>query len=531
MDKRTLQQWAENIQNTINHVGDIVWRFMIRISSFLRKEIIEVWRQPRLVLTLILGPFLILLLFGLGFSSQGRTLTALFVVPENSDLRQYVEDYATSLGPQLAYGGITDSEVVARTRLRSGQVDIIVLTPTDASEKIRNNEQAIFRIFHNEINPIQDNYIRFVGRIYVEEVNRRVLQTITLEGQEEAATYETEVESLHQDTTQLRQALEGGEAAEVQQQLRNLERDISILELALGASAQLFGTVQTFTGTDPNQEFSEAVDALADIRRNVGELNEAENSESLLGNDQALDRISEIENDLQLLESRLDEFQRMNPGVLVSPFGSETRTIRNIDLTFADYYTPAVIILLLQHISLTFAGLSIVRERRMGTVELFQVSPLSSAEILIGKYLSFIIFAAILTAILTPLILFVLGVPMLGLWLNYAVAIFLIVFTSVGIGFLISLLSNTTSQAVQYAMIILLASVFFTGFLQDIELLRPPARYISWIMPATYGIRLLQNIMLRGRLFNLDAFLTLGGIGIVLVFVNWFLLRRAMIEG
>ena len=44
-----------------------LFKILIRTSSFLRKEVFEVLRQPRLLLTLIVGPFLILLIFGLGF--------------------------------------------------------------------------------------------------------------------------------------------------------------------------------------------------------------------------------------------------------------------------------------------------------------------------------------------------------------------------------------------------------------------------------------------------------------------------------
>ena len=45
----------------------------IRSSSFLRKEIYEILRQPRLVATLVLGPFLILFLFGIGYRAQQRS--------------------------------------------------------------------------------------------------------------------------------------------------------------------------------------------------------------------------------------------------------------------------------------------------------------------------------------------------------------------------------------------------------------------------------------------------------------------------
>ena len=42
-------------------------KFLIRISSFISKELTEILRQPRLILTLVFGPFLIMFLFGLGY--------------------------------------------------------------------------------------------------------------------------------------------------------------------------------------------------------------------------------------------------------------------------------------------------------------------------------------------------------------------------------------------------------------------------------------------------------------------------------
>ena len=75
-------------------------QFFIRIFGFVRKEIVTVLRQPRLVFSLILGPFLILLLFGIGYREQPRTLRTLFVVAEDSPMRPVVEEYATRLGEQ-----------------------------------------------------------------------------------------------------------------------------------------------------------------------------------------------------------------------------------------------------------------------------------------------------------------------------------------------------------------------------------------------------------------------------------------------
>ena len=70
-----------------------VLQFLVRVTSFLQKEIFAILRQPRLIFTLILGPFLILLIFGLGFESTQIPMETLFVVPEESNLRPLVEEH------------------------------------------------------------------------------------------------------------------------------------------------------------------------------------------------------------------------------------------------------------------------------------------------------------------------------------------------------------------------------------------------------------------------------------------------------
>jgi ABC-2 type transport system permease protein len=95
-------------------------------------------------------------------------------------------------------------------------------------------------------------------------------------------------------------------------------------------------------------------------------------------------------------------------------------------------------------------------------------------------------------------------------------------------GFVISLLAETTSQAVQYAMIVLLASVFFTGFFLSLDLMADWIQVISWLLPATYGVQWLQEIMLRGMAPDPLLLWVLGGFGMTLFVVAWILLRRLM---
>src|SRR5512147_2538895 len=99
------------------------FRGIIRASSFFRKEIFEILRQPRLVATLVVGPFLILFIFGIGYRAQSSTLRTLFVTqPDSTITAQDIQQNLESLGAVLIYAGITSNQNEAIDKLRRGQV-------------------------------------------------------------------------------------------------------------------------------------------------------------------------------------------------------------------------------------------------------------------------------------------------------------------------------------------------------------------------------------------------------------------------
>jgi ABC-2 type transport system permease protein len=499
------------------------FRPFIRMSSFIRKEIVEILRQPRLIFTLVLGPFLILLIFGVGYRNEPRQLRTLFVAPPGSVMAKDIQRYAPTIGPQLIYEGIDPSQADALQRLKNGQVDLVVVAPSDAYQKITTNQQATFTLFHNEIDPFQVNYVVYFGQFYVDEVNRRVLTAMTAQSQAEAKNYQSDLQAAQQNSAAMRAALQSGDTAAMQQHQQALGQNLDALTLALGASAGLLSGVQQNTGSDSsNNSGADVLSALNDARQSQNQLsqtNSADKSAQLA----ALDR---IDSDLAKVNQQLSLFESISPDILVNPFTSDTRSVTPLNPTPMGFYAPAVLALLLQHLAVTFAALSIVRERIGGTLELFRVSPLSAAEALLGKYISYLIFGSVIAAILTALVVYAIHVPMLGNWGDFALVVAGVLFTSLTIGFIISIVSQTDSQAVQYSMIILLTAVFFSGFIMSLDMISPQVRIISWAIPTTYGAILLRNIMLRGDAPNL---LYLGGlyaIGLGLLVIAWLLLRR-----
>jgi ABC-2 type transport system permease protein len=307
------------------------------------------------------------------------------------------------------------------------------------------------------------------------------------------------------------------------QEIQELERTLTSWTLVAEAALQVYRVINEIAGVDTPMG-SENV--LTRIHQSINALDTLqENAEQA-----PVEQLAALEKELEEIEGRLQRFQEMDPDVMVNLFGAETRQIAGIRLSFSHFYSPAVIALLLQHLCVTFGGLSIVREEWMGTLELFMASPLSAAEVLLGKYLSYLVFSTLLTLVLGALVVYGLGVPMLGSWFHYVAVIIGLTFASLGVGFVISTFANQVSQAVQYAMIVLLASVFFSGFFQELKLFRSVIQVISRLIPATYGIRLLQNIMLRGKLSPWAWYYVLLGLGIALFFIAWLLLRRAMVS-
>jgi ABC-2 type transport system permease protein len=362
----------------------------------------------------------------------------------------------------------------------------------------------------------------------VDSLNRKVLSSVTAENQEEAGTLQDKLESAQASAKAYREALAARNATVAASEKQNLNTNLVALRILAGASLGIAeGTNETFGGptpTDPNQNAT----TLGNLDTLIQGLNSTPDPTTEAEMQQQEQDAAEIETSIAELNTSLSDFQNMDPNVITSPFTVKAESVTGIELELTDFFTPAVIVLLLQHLFVTFAAMSIVAERRAGTMELFKTSPISSFEILLGKTLSFFIFGLVIAAVITALVVFVLGTPMLGRWENYIIAVVVLLLTSLALGFFISLISENDTQAVQFSMLLLLASIFFSGFFLDLRLMWEPMKIFSYMLPATYGIQIMHDVMLRG--LSLPAIITggLGLIGLVMFLLDWLILRRLM---
>jgi ABC-2 type transport system permease protein len=491
---------------------------LLAILAFVTKETRLILHQPRLIFSLILGPFLILLVFGVGYQDQPRVLKTLFVVPDNSDMRATVEEFVETLDSRFEFAGITADAAEADRRLRVQVVDLVVVTPPNPMSNWEQGEQSVFTLYHYEIDPLEATYIRVLGQLYADEINRRTLLTTLGRSQQEVNEWQIDASAAKNQAATMRQALEAGNQEQAEQAAAELKHEVDLLMLAAGSGLAAYAaTTETVNGDSTET----VIERLQNVQAETEALMESGHSAEALA-EEGPQKAAAIEVTLNEVEGLLAAYQEIEPAVIVAPFRSEALNVTNVNIEPMHFYVPGVIALLLQHLAVTLAGLSIIREKLSGAMELFRASPVTAFEMLTGKYLGFLLLIGVLAVVLTALTVGILRVPQLGFWAVYALVIVILLLASLGVGFNISLSARSNSQAIQFAMLILLSSIFFSGFFLPLYRLQPFAQVISWLMPATYATVLLQDIMLRGQGAQLLLLLALFLFAAVLFLIAWF---------
>ena len=385
-----------------------------RVLAIVGKELVEVVRRPGALLSLIIGPFLIMAIFGAGYSGYRRPLATVVVIPPESGLPTELANYQEISGSGLEVVEVTTDEAAADARLRARQIDVVLVAPADVEARFRAGERTVIAVRVNAVDPVDQNYTTFLARSLEREINRIIVERIAEEGQ----TY------------------------------------------ALSAGAE--------------------------------------------------------------------EAAAIPPAVVAAPTRADVQNVAPSTPTVVQYFGAAVLALILQHMALTLIALSVTRERTTGIFELFRVSPISAFELILGKLIAFGLFCAAIALLTLVLLVGVIQVPLLGDPALLATVVGLLIFASLGLGLLVAAVSDSERQTVQLSLLLLLASVFFSGFVLAIDQFSEPVKSLTQVLPVSHGIRLITDVMMRGSTESIGALGALGGLGLAFSAIAWLLIRRGM---
>lgn len=181
------------------------------------------------------------------------------------------------------------------------------------------------------------------------------------------------------------------------------------------------------------------------------------------------------------------------------PFESFTRLLYNPNGETRRFMIPGLIPIILQVQALLLTALAIVKEREQGTMEQLIVTPIKSWELMLGKILPYLLISMVNTLVLLWLGDLLFGVSVAGsFWELFGLsAVFII--GSMGMGVLISNLSQSQMQAIYMTVfIVIIPGIILSGLMFSRDNMPAFTYWFSELMPVTHYLEITRGIMLKG---------------------------------
>lgn len=206
------------------------------------------------------------------------------------------------------------------------------------------------------------------------------------------------------------------------------------------------------------------------------------------------------------------------------------QVLYNPDMKDLWFLIPGMAAMLLQTQSLVLTAAAVVRERENGTIEQILVTPIRPIELMIGKIVPYVLIAMLNMLTVIGIGVFWFGVPFQGSFVLFISLSLLYVFSGLGLGLLISSISQNQRQAQQLMMLIMMVSLLLGGFIFPRYTMPPVIRTIGNLFPMTYFVPIARGIISKGVGFNVlaDQVLSLGVYILVVIFLAAITFRQRL---
>ncbi|PIX09673.1 MAG: ABC transporter permease [Flavobacteriaceae bacterium CG_4_8_14_3_um_filter_34_10] len=174
----------------------------------------------------------------------------------------------------------------------------------------------------------------------------------------------------------------------------------------------------------------------------------------------------------------------------------------NQTLNYKTFMVPGILVLLVTMITLFLAGMNIVREKEIGTLEQINVTPIKKHQFIIGKLFPFWVIGLSLLTIGLIIAKIIFNVPILGsLGLMYAyTSVYILVI--LGMGLFISNFTDTQQQAMFIAWFFVVIFILMSGLFTPIESMPQWAQIVTEFNPIKYFVEVMRMVMLKGSTFT-----------------------------
>jgi len=196
---------------------------------------------------------------------------------------------------------------------------------------------------------------------------------------------------------------------------------------------------------------------------------------------------------IELLQKRAGSSALTSVGVNL-----QTRAWFNENLTSRNFYVPGVIAGIVMLVTLLLTSMAVVREKEMGTMEQIAVTPITPLEFILGKTMPSIIIGFVNMIFVTLVSVFWFDIPVRGSIFLLLVANGFFLMTTIGIGLIISTLSETQQQAMMSTFFFYLPALLLSGFMFPIANMPKIVQAVTYLNPLRYFLIIIRGIFLKG---------------------------------
>lgn len=177
---------------------------------------------------------------------------------------------------------------------------------------------------------------------------------------------------------------------------------------------------------------------------------------------------------------------------------AETRFWYNPAMESKVYIVPGIVALLLLIITVFLTSMGIVREKEIGTLDQLIVTPIRATELILGKTIPFSILGFLEITIAMGFVYLIFGIGVQGSILLLFMESAIFILTTLGVGILISTISETQQQALFVGWFFMIFAILLSGFFIPISNMPDAIQYLTYLNPLRYFMVILREIYLKG---------------------------------
>jgi ABC-2 type transport system permease protein len=175
-----------------------------------------------------------------------------------------------------------------------------------------------------------------------------------------------------------------------------------------------------------------------------------------------------------------------------------TRAWFNENLESRNFYVPGVVAMIVTLVTLLLTSMAVVREKEIGTMEQIMVTPITPREFILGKTVPFALVSLVDVLAVTAVGVFWFNVPVRGDLLLLFASTALYLMTTLGVGLVISTVSQTQQQAMMTTFFFFMPAVLLSGFMFPIANMPRVVQWLTYLNPFRYFLVIIRGIFLKG---------------------------------